>query len=34
MAVPHGDNHDIWLNPNNPELLDSKVMMGGAKYFA
>ena len=21
MAVPHGDNHDIWLNPNNPELL-------------
>ena len=21
MAVPHGDNHDIWLNPNNPDLL-------------
>ncbi|MCG1036807.1 WD40/YVTN/BNR-like repeat-containing protein [Polaribacter sargassicola] len=21
MSVPHGDNHDIWLNPNNPELL-------------
>lgn len=21
MKVPHGDNHDIWLNPNNPELL-------------
>ena len=19
--VPHGDNHDIWLNPNNPALL-------------
>ncbi len=21
MPVPHGDNHDIWLNPNNPEIL-------------
>ncbi|WP_405566988.1 WD40/YVTN/BNR-like repeat-containing protein [Polaribacter sp. Asnod6-C07] len=21
MSVPHGDNHDIWLNPDNPELL-------------
>lgn len=21
MAVPHGDNHDIWINPNNPNLL-------------
>ncbi|NAS30676.1 hypothetical protein GTQ40_06810 [Flavobacteriaceae bacterium R38] len=21
MQVPHGDNHDIWLNPNNPKLL-------------
>lgn len=21
MEVPHGDNHDIWLNPNNPNLL-------------
>ena len=21
MAVPHGDNHDIWINPNNPDLL-------------
>ncbi|MEM1257491.1 MAG: hypothetical protein AAGH81_03095 [Bacteroidota bacterium] len=21
VQVPHGDNHDIWLNPNNPELL-------------
>jgi photosystem II stability/assembly factor-like uncharacterized protein len=21
MRVPHGDNHDIWLNPNNPDLL-------------
>ena len=21
MKVPHGDNHDIWLNPNNPKLL-------------
>lgn len=21
MKVPHGDNHDIWLNPNNPQLL-------------
>ena len=21
MSVPHGDNHDIWINPNNPELL-------------
>ena len=21
MRVPHGDNHDIWINPNDPELL-------------
>ncbi|QIE58426.1 hypothetical protein G5B37_02255 [Rasiella rasia] len=21
FKVPHGDNHDIWLNPNNPDLL-------------
>ena len=21
MSVPHGDNHDIWLHPNNPQLL-------------
>lgn len=21
MSVPHGDNHDIWLNPNDPDLL-------------
>ena len=21
ISVPHGDNHDIWLNPNNPDLL-------------
>ncbi len=21
FEVPHGDNHDIWLNPNNSELL-------------
>ena len=21
LSVPHGDNHDIWLNPNNPDLL-------------
>ncbi|MDG1040944.1 MAG: hypothetical protein P8H13_08765 [Polaribacter sp.] len=21
MTVPHGDNHDIWINPNNPNLL-------------
>ncbi|MEL6811786.1 MAG: hypothetical protein AAFP76_10665, partial [Bacteroidota bacterium] len=21
MSVPHGDNHDIWINPDNPDLL-------------
>jgi photosystem II stability/assembly factor-like uncharacterized protein len=21
MSVPHGDNHDIWINPKNPDLL-------------
>ena len=21
MSVPHGDNHDIWINPGNPNLL-------------
>lgn len=20
MPVPHGDNHDMWINPNNPDL--------------
>lgn len=20
MSVPHGDNHDIWINPDNPDL--------------
>ena len=20
VAVPHGDNHDMWINPNNPDL--------------
>ena len=20
MSVPHGDNHDMWINPNNPDL--------------
>lgn len=20
MTVPHGDNHDMWINPNNPDL--------------
>lgn len=20
MKVPHGDNHDMWINPNNPDL--------------
>ncbi|MBK6841373.1 MAG: hypothetical protein IPG88_03480 [Gemmatimonadetes bacterium] len=19
--IPHGDNHDLWINPNNPELM-------------
>jgi len=21
MTVPHGDNHDIWINPDNPDIL-------------
>jgi len=21
MSVPHGENHDIWINPKNPDLL-------------
>ena len=21
VAVPHGDNHDLWINPENPELM-------------
>jgi len=21
QRVPHGDNHDLWINPNNPEIM-------------
>ncbi|HEX5076423.1 MAG TPA: hypothetical protein VFW03_24645 [Gemmatimonadaceae bacterium] len=21
MRVPHGDNHDLWINPNNPDVI-------------
>ncbi|MBK6488284.1 MAG: hypothetical protein IPF98_15805 [Gemmatimonadetes bacterium] len=21
MNIPHGDNHDLWINPNNPDLM-------------
>ena len=21
QSVPHGDNHDLWINPNNPDLM-------------
>jgi photosystem II stability/assembly factor-like uncharacterized protein len=21
MRTPHGDNHDLWINPNNPEIM-------------
>lgn len=39
MSVPHGDNHDIWLNPNNPDILiqandgGANVSMNGGKTW-
>lgn len=40
MSVPHGDNHDIWLNPNNPDILiqandgGANVSMNGGKTWS
>jgi len=40
MSVPHGDNHDIWLNPNNPEILiqandgGANVSLNGGKTWS
>ena len=40
MSVPHGDNHDIWLNPNNPDILiqsndgGANVSLNGGKSWS
>lgn len=40
MSVPHGDNHDIWLNPNNPDILiqandgGANVSLNGGKTWS
>lgn len=40
MSVPHGDNHDIWLNPDNPDLLiqandgGANVSLNGGKTWS
>ena len=40
ISVPHGDNHDIWLNPNNPDILiqsndgGANVSMNGGKTWS
>ncbi|MGA9270125.1 MAG: hypothetical protein WBV45_05845, partial [Lutimonas sp.] len=40
MSVPHGDNHDIWMNPENPEILiqandgGANVSLNGGKTWS
>ncbi|MBT8261575.1 MAG: hypothetical protein KJO05_02055 [Bacteroidia bacterium] len=40
MSVPHGDNHDIWINPNNTDLLiqcndgGANVSMNGGETWS
>ena len=40
MSVPHGDNHDIWINPNNIDLLiqcndgEANVSHNGGKTWS
>ncbi len=40
MTVPHGDNHDIWINPDNPKLLiqandgGANVSLNGGKTWS
>ena len=40
MSTPHGDNHDIWINPNNPEILiqsndgGANVTLDGGKTWS
>ena len=40
MSVPHGDNHDIWINPDNPDLLiqandgGANVSLNGGKTWS
>ncbi len=40
MSVPHGDNHDIWLNPQNPDILiqandgGANVSLNGGKTWS
>lgn len=40
MSVPHGDNHDIWLNPQNPNILiqandgGANVSLNGGKSWS
>ncbi len=40
MSVPHGDNHDIWMNPQNPDILiqandgGANVSLNGGKTWS
>lgn len=40
MSVPHGDNHDIWINPDNPNILiqcndgGANVSLNGGKTWS
>src|SRR5687768_4049196 len=27
MRTPHGDNHDIWINPKNSDIIDRKSVV-------
>ncbi len=40
LSVPHGDNHDIWMNPENPDVLiqandgGANVSLNGGKTWS
>ena len=40
MSVPHGDNHDMWINPDNPEVFiqandgGANVTLNGGKSWS
>jgi photosystem II stability/assembly factor-like uncharacterized protein len=40
VATPHGDNHDLWINPSNPEIMingndgGANVSLNGAKTWS
>jgi hypothetical protein len=40
MSTPHGDNHDLWINPQNPSIMiqsndgGANVSLDGGKSWS